>query len=82
MGGAAVCHWEDGQGHGASERDPDFHLILPSSRRFSASANLLLYCDIFFYITTTMILILNILLQKKANSDDVFQDLIFAYILI
>lgn len=63
------------------ETDPDFHLILPSSRRFSASANLLLHRDIFFYITTLKILIF-FCRKKEVNTDDVFQDLNFPYILI
>lgn len=76
-------HWGEGQEQGTGawcfrETDPDFHLILPSSKKFSVSANLFLYRNIFFYITTLKLLILNILLQKKnVNTDDVFQDLIF-----
>lgn len=83
LGGAGVCHWQGGTGTWCfRETDPDFHLILPSSKKFSASANLLLYRDIFFYITTLKILIINVLLQKiEVNTDDVFQELIFPYIL-
>lgn len=84
MGGAVVCPWQGGRGTWCfRETEPDFHLILPSSKKFSASANLPLYKDIFFYITTPKILLLNVLLQKKkeVNTDDVFQELIFPYIL-
>lgn len=76
-----VCHWEEGQGHGASERQtlistlssqaPEGFLPQPTS-----------FCiGTFFYITTLKILIF-FCRKKEVNTDDVFQDLNFPYILI
>lgn len=68
-GGADICP-QGGTGTWRFwEIDPDFHLTLLRFKQSCASANLLLYREIFIYmeIGGLKILILNVVLQKKSR---------------